>query len=85
MDHEQIEEIWTSISHYVTERQKLDCAVDYVKTLLDQGVSIKTLKAAQEYDDKLTEAIDIVLEDIDDDEDADISNYYDDYAESDDE
>ena len=78
MDHEQIEEIWTTIPHYITERQKLDCAVDYVKTLLDQGVSIKTLKAAQEYDDKLTEAIEIVLEDTEDDEYMDTDNYYED-------
>ena len=78
MDHEHIEEIWTTISHYITERQKLDCAVDYVKTLLDQGVSIKTLKAAQEYDDKLTEAIEIVLEDTEDDEYVDTDNYYED-------
>ena len=78
MNHEQIEEIWTSISHYVTDRQKLDCAVDYVKTLLDQGVPSKTLKAAQEYDDKLTEAIEIVLEDADDEEYVDTDNYYED-------
>lgn len=77
MNHEQIEEMWNTISHYVTDRQKLDCAVDYVKELLDQGVSIKTLKAAQEYDEKLTEAIVIVLADTEDDEEADVSNYYD--------
>ncbi len=78
MDSTQIEEIWTTVSHYVTERQKLDCAVDFVKTLVDQGVSIKTLKAAQEYDDKLTEAINIVLEDAEDDEYVDTENYYED-------
>lgn len=76
MEQEQIEEIWTTVSHYITDRQKLDCAVDFVKTLVDQGVPIRTLKAAQEYDDKLTEAIDIVLEDTEDDEEADTSNYY---------
>ena len=76
MDSTQIEEIWTTVSHYITDRQKLDCAVDFVKTLVDQGVSIRTLKAAQEYDEKLTEAIDIVLEDTEDDEEADTSNYY---------
>jgi|TARA_B110000967_G_C18413532_1_gene330408 hypothetical protein len=76
MEQEQIEEIWTTVSHYITDRQKLDCAVDFVKTLVDQGVSIRTLKAAQEYDEKLTEAIDIVLEDTEDDEEADTSNYY---------
>ena len=52
--------------------------MDYVKTLVDQGVSIKTLKAAQEYDDKLTEAIEIVLEDTEDDEYVDTDNYYED-------
>ncbi len=78
MDSTQIEELWTTVSHYLTERQKLDCAVDFVKTLVDQGVSIKTLKAAQEYDDKLTEAITIVLEDAEDDEYVDTGNYYED-------
>ena len=78
MDSTQIEELWTTVSHYLTERQKLDCAVDFVKTLVDQGVSIKTLKAAQEYDDKLTEAINIVLEDAEDDEYVDTENYYED-------
>ena len=78
MDSAHIEEIWTSVSHYVSERQKLDCAVDFVKTLVDQGVSIKTLKAAQEYDDKLSEAITIVLEDAEDDEYVDTDNYYED-------
>lgn len=78
MDSTQIEELWTTVSHYVTERQKLDCAVDFVKTLVDQGVSSKTLKAAQEYDDKLTEAITIVLDDAEDDEYADTENYYED-------
>jgi hypothetical protein len=56
MDHEQIEEIWTTISHYITERQKVDCAVDYVKHSIRSRISIKTLKAAQEYDDKLTDS-----------------------------
>ena len=67
MDSNLVEESWTSISHYVPERQKVDCAVDYVKTLIDQGVDNSTLKAAMEYDEKLTEAIKIVLEDEVDD------------------
>ncbi len=67
MDSNLVEEIWTSISHYVPERQKIDCAVDYVKTLIDQGVEHSTLKAAMEYDEKLTEGIKIVLADEVDD------------------
>ena len=43
MDSTQIEEIWTSVSHYIPERQKIDCAVDYVKTLLDQWNTMKNL------------------------------------------
>ena len=63
MTSNQIEEIWISISNYLPERVKLDCAVDYVKTLLDTDVDPKTLKAAGEYDDKLEQAIKTVLED----------------------
>jgi len=75
MDSTQIEEIWTSISHYVPERQKLDCAVDFVKTLVDQGIDSDVLKAAMEYDEKLTEAITIVLEDEADDAYGDDNNW----------
>ena len=67
MDSAQIEEIWTTVSHYVPERQKLDCGDDFVKTLVDQGIDSEVLKAAMEYDEKLTEAITIVLEDEADD------------------
>ena len=67
MDSTHIEEIWTTISHYVPERQKLDCAVDFVKTLVDQSIDYEILKASMEYDEKLTEAIKIVLEDEADD------------------
>lgn len=63
MTHDQIEEIWTSISNYLPERVKLDCAVDYVKTLLDMDVEVRVLKAAGEHDDRLEQAIKIVLED----------------------
>lgn len=75
MDSTQIEEIWTSISHYVPERQKLDCAVDFVKTLVDQGIDSDVLKGAMEYDEKLTEAITIVLEDEADDAYGDDDNW----------
>ena len=63
MTHNQIEELWTTISNYLPERVKLDCAVDYVKTLLDMGVDSRVLKAAGEYDDRLEQAINTVLAD----------------------
>ena len=63
MTHNQIEELWTTISNYLPERVKLDCAVDYVKTLLDMGIDSRVLKAAGEYDDRLEQAINTVLAD----------------------
>ena len=76
MTHNQIEEIWTSVSNYLPERVKLDCAVDYVKTLLDMNIDTRVLKAAGEYDEKLEQAINTVLaeEDL---EDEGEEGYYD--------
>ena len=64
-----IEQIWNSISHYIPDRQKVDCAVDFIKTLVDVGISTKTIKAAGEYDDKLEQAIETVFEEDEDEED----------------
>ena len=75
-DHADIERLWNSIIHYVPERQKLDCGVDFVKTLVDQGIDSEVLKAAMEYDEKLTEAITIVLEDEADDAYGDDDNWH---------
>ena len=44
--HEEIEHIWNSINHYVPDRQKVDCAVDFIKTLVDIGVPTKVIKSA---------------------------------------
>ena len=76
MTSNQIEEIWTSISNYLPERVKLDCAVDYVKTLLDNDVDPTVLKAAGEYDEKLEQAITTVLQDenLEDDVEEDYYN-----------
>jgi len=68
LTHEDIEQIWGSISHYIPDRQKVDCAVDFIKTLVDVGISTKTIKAAGEYDDKLEEAIETVFEEEDEED-----------------
>jgi hypothetical protein len=75
MTHDQIEELWTSVSNYLPERVKLDCAVDYVKTLLDMDIDTRVLKAAGEHDDKLEQAVKIVLEDEGLEEDEEESYY----------
>ena len=37
-DHADIERLWNSIIHYVPERQRLDMAIDFIKSLEDIGV-----------------------------------------------
>ncbi len=60
--HEDIERLWNSITHSVPERQKLDCAIDFIKSLEDIGVDHDEIKASAEYDPKLEEAINTVFE-----------------------
>jgi len=60
--HEDIERLWTSIVHYVPERQKSDMAIDFIKSLEDIGVDHDEIKASAEYDPKLEEAIQTVFE-----------------------
>jgi hypothetical protein len=60
--HEDIERLWGSIVHYVPERQKLDMAIDFIKSLEDIGVDHDEIKASAEYDAKLEEAINTVFE-----------------------
>jgi len=77
MTPNQIEEIWTSISNYLPERVKLDCAVDYVKTLIDVGIDTRVLKAAGEHDDRLEQAVQIVLDDEESLEEDEGEGFYD--------
>ena len=68
--HEDVERLWNSISHYVPERQKLDCAIDFIKSLEDIGVEHDEIKASAEYDPKLEEAINTVFEEDEDESDG---------------
>ena len=67
--HENIERIWNSLVHYLPERNKLDAAIDFVKSLEDIGVEEDEIKASAEYDPKLEEAVTSVYADEEDDED----------------
>ena len=65
--HENIERIWNSLLHYLPERNKLDAAIDFVKSLEDIGVDEDEIKASAEYDSKLEQAINTVFEEEEDD------------------
>ena len=64
--HENIDRIWNSLVHYLPERNKLDAAIDFVKSLEDIGVEEDEIKASAEYDPKLEEAIGTVFKEDDD-------------------
>ena len=66
--HEDIERLWNSIIPYVPERQKLDMAIDFIKSLEDIGVEHDKIKASAEYDPKLEEAIGTVFEEEEDED-----------------
>ena len=70
LTHEDIERLWNSISHYVPERQKLDCAIDFIKSLEDIGIEQDEIKASAEYDPKLEEAINTVFEEDEEESDG---------------
>ena len=68
MTHEDIERIWNSFSHYISDRGKTDAAVDFVNTLKDMGVEHDEIKASSDYDPKLEEAVGSVFTKDGDDE-----------------
>ena len=69
MNHEDIERIWNSFSHYIPDKQKSDAAIDFVSTLRDIGVEDKEIKASSDYDPKIEEAVgSVYAKDIDEEE-----------------
>ena len=69
MNHEDIERIWNSFSHYIPDKQKSDAAVDFISTLKDIGVEENEIKAASDDDPKIEEAVGSVFaKDIDEEE-----------------
>ena len=67
-DHADIERLWNSIIHYVPERQKLDFAIDFIKSLEDIGVEHDERRGSEELEPKLEEAVNTVFEDDDSDD-----------------
>ncbi len=75
MTSEDIERIWDSMSHFIPEKQKLDAAIDFVKTLEGMGVEESEIKAIGEFSPKLEEAVVTVFEN---DEEEQYDDRYDD-------
>ena len=68
MTHEDIERIWNSFSHYISDRTKSDAAIDFVNTLKSMNVDQDEIKASSDYDPKLEEAVNSVFSNEDDEE-----------------
>ena len=60
MTHEDIERIWNSFSHYISDRTKTDAAIDFVNTLKSMNIDQDEIKASSDYDPKLEEAVESV-------------------------
>ena len=78
MTHDDIERIWDSVVHFIPEKQKLDAAVDFVKTLESMGVEEAEIKAIGEYDQKLEEAVNTVFEEYEEEDETYNDRYEDD-------
>jgi hypothetical protein len=68
MTHEDIERIWNSFSHYLSDRQKSDAAVDFVNTLKFLDVETAQIKASSDHDPKLEEAVSSVYSEEDEED-----------------
>ena len=77
MHHEHIDRIWSSLSHWIPEKMKLDAAVDFINSLQELGVEDSAIKQAAEFDPKYEEAVNAVYGDEEDDDD-----YYDEYSDN---
>jgi dihydrodipicolinate synthase/N-acetylneuraminate lyase len=73
MNKHQIEEIWNTVAAYLPERMKVDCAVDYIKTLVDLDIDTRIIKSAGTDDERLQQAIEAVLAE---DEEVSEDEYY---------
>ena len=51
----------TQFQTYLPERMKVDCAVDYIKTLVDLDIDTRVIKSAGTDDERLQQAIEAVL------------------------
>lgn len=78
MDEDFIIELWDTFKDYVPEKSKNDAASHFVDFLISKDVSNSLLGDLQGYDPHLDRAIDLVLEDVNDEEDEDEDYDYDD-------
>ena len=78
MTHDDIERIWDSVVHFIPEKQKLDAAVDFVKTLESMGVEEAEIKSIGEYVPKLEEAVNTVFEEYEEEDETYNDRYEDD-------
>ena len=77
MTAEHIDRIWSSLSHWLPEKTKVDAGVDFINCLQEIGVEDSVIKQAAEFDPKYEEAVLAVVGQDDDMEDTNEDWYYD--------
>jgi hypothetical protein len=80
MDESLIMEIWDTFKEYIPEKNKDTAANQFVDFLLGKDIGVDTLESYLGYDTHLDDAINAVIDDEDEEEDAE-----EDYSPSDEE
>ena len=68
MTHEDIERIWNSFSHFLTDRNKSDAAVEFVNALKFLDIDTDQIKASADYDPAIEAAVDSAYKDDEEDD-----------------
>ena len=74
---EHIDRIWTSLVHFIPEKNKIDAGIDFINALRELGVEDLEIKGVAEFDTKYEEAVNAVYEEEEQDEDDSYNDYYD--------
>jgi len=76
MEEQQIIDIWDTFKDYIPEKLRDTAASQFVDFLIGQDIETDTLEGMKGYDSHLDQAIDLVIEDNNDEENFDEDEGY---------
>ncbi len=84
MDEQLIIDVWETFRDYIPEKQRDTAASQYLDFLVEQEVDTDTLEGLKGYDPHLDQAIDLVLDEGNSDEDYEDKENWDEEEEDED-
>lgn len=76
MEEQQIIDVWDTFKDYIPEKLRDTAASQFVDFLIGQDIETDTLEGLKGYDSHLDQAIDLVIEDNNDEENFDEDEGY---------